>query len=88
MPSSHAGNECPLRFLRIFGAPLPGWTRDGEKPEDTAAWSGDRTAMLQATREALAKYLKDHGVPAHRNWPVSTAEIAPPQPPERRGRVP
>ena len=86
VPSSHAGNECPLRFLRIFGAPLPGWTRDGKK--DTAAWSGDGTAMLQPTREALAKYLKDHGVPPHRNWPVSTAEIASPQPPERRGRAP
>ena len=41
--------------------------------------------MLQPTREALAKYLKDHSVPAYRNWPVSTAEIAAPQPPERRG---
>ena len=44
--------------------------------------------MLQPTREALAKYLKDHGVSAHSNWPVSTAEIAGPQPPERRGRAP
>ena len=86
VPNSHAGNECPVRFLRIFGAPLPGWTRDGKK--DAAAWTADEEAMLQPTREALAKYLMDHGVSAHRNWPVSTAEIAAPQPPEQRGRAP
>ena len=84
-PNSHAGNECPARFARIFGAPLPGWTRDGKK--DAAAWTGDGAAMLQPTREALAKFLKDNGVSAHRNWPVSTTEIAAPQPPERRGRA-
>ena len=86
VPNSHAANECPVRFARIFGAPLPGWSRDGKK--DAAAWTGDGAAMLQPTREALAKYLKDHGVPAHRYWPVSTTEIAAPQPPERRGRAP
>ena len=84
-PHSHAGNECPARFVRIFGAPLPGWTRDGKT--DEAAWTSDGAAMLQPTREALAKYLKEHGVPAHRHWPVSTTEIAAPQPPERRGRA-
>ena len=86
VPNSHAGNECPVHFVRIFGAPLPGWTGDGKK--DAAAWTGDEAAMLQPTREALAKYLKDRGVPAHRSWPVSAAEIAAPQPPERRGRTP
>ena len=86
VPNSHAANECPARFARIFGAPLPGWTREGKK--DAAAWTGDGAAMLQPTRETLAKYLKDHGVPAHRHWPVSTTEIAAPQPPERRGRAP
>ena len=84
-PNSHAANECPVRFARIFGAPPPGWTREGKK--DATAWTGDGAAMLQPTREALAKYLKDHGVPAHRHWPVSTTEIAAPQPPERRGRA-
>ena len=85
-PHSHAGNECPASFARIFGAPLPGWTRDGKK--DAAAWTSDGVSMLQPTLEALAKYLKDHSVPAHRYWPVSTTEIAAPQPPERRGRAP
>ena len=85
VPLSHAGNECPARFARIFGAPLPGWTREGKK--DAAAWSSDGAAMLQPTREELAKYLKEHGVSAHRFWPVSIAEIAAPQPPERRGRA-
>ena len=66
VPNSHAGNECPDRFLRIFGAPLPGWTSDGKK--EAAAWTGDGAAMLQPTHEALTKYLKDHGVPAHRSW--------------------
>ena len=70
---------------RIFGAPLPGWTREGGK--DAAAWSGDGAAMLQPTREALAKYPKEYGVSAHRFWPVSIAEIAAPQPLERRGRA-
>ena len=82
---SHAGNECPARFARIFGAPLPGWTRDGKT--DAAAWTSDGVAMLQPTREALARYLKEHGLTAHRFWPVSIAEIAAPQPPERRGRA-
>ena len=50
-------------------------------------WRRCPAAMLQPTREALAKYLKDHGVPAHRHWPVSTTEIAAQQPPERRGRA-
>ena len=50
VPHSHAGNECPARFARIFGAPLPGWTREGKK--DAAAWSSDGAAMLQPTREA------------------------------------
>ena len=35
--------------------------------------------MLQPTLEALAKYLKDHSVPAHRYGPVSTTEIARPR---------
>ena len=75
-PHSHAGNECPARFARIFGAPLPGWTKEGKK--DAAAWSGDGAAMLQPTREALTKYLKEHGLSAHSFWPVSEsiAEIA------------
>ena len=85
VPHTHAGNECPARFARIFGAPLPGWTREGKK--DAAAWSSDGAAMLQPTREALAKYLKDHGVSAHRFWPVSIAEIAAQQAPERRDRA-
>ena len=68
-----------MRFLRIFGAPLPGWTRDWKK--DTTTWTGDGAAMLQPTLEALAKYLKHHCVPEHRNWPVSLEEIAAPQPP-------
>ena len=82
---SHAGNECPARFARIFGAPLPGWTRDGKT--DAAAWTSDGVAMLQPTREALARYLKEHGLTAHRFWPVYIAEIAAPQHPERRGRA-
>ena len=70
--NSHAGKECPVRFFRTFRALLPAWTRDRRK--DAAAWTGDGSAMLQPTREALARYLNDHGVPAHRSWSVSTAE--------------
>ena len=36
-PHSHAGNKCLARFARIFGAPLPGWVRDGKK--NAAAWT-------------------------------------------------
>ena len=54
IPNSHAGKECPVRFIRIFGAPLPGWIRDGRK--DTAALTGDGAAMPRPTRGALAKY--------------------------------
>ena len=50
-------------------------------------WSSDGATMLQPTREALAKYLKDHGVSTHLFWLVSIAEIAAQQPPERRGRA-
>ena len=87
-PQSHAGNECLGLFARIFGAPLPGWTRDWKK--DAAAWTsyGVAIMLLQPSREALAKYLKDHCVPVHRFWPVSTAEIAAQQLPELRGPAP
>ena len=93
-PASHAYNNnlftqppclpTPQRApaASIFGAPLPGWTRDGKK--DAVAWTSDGAVMLQPTREALAKYLKDYVVPAHRYWPVSTTEIAAQQPPEQR----
>ena len=72
----------------IFGphSPYPEVTRTLGRPNCASC-----ATFLTRMRVTSVPYLINHGVPAHRNsrdWPVSTAEIAAPQPPERRGRAP
>ena len=66
------------------------WLDSGEGNLAKDVWTSNCIVimLLQPSREALAKYLKDHCVPVHRFWPVSTAEIAAQQLPELRGPAP
>jgi hypothetical protein len=85
VPRSHCGFECPKRYLRLRGEPLPGWLQDGTK--DAAAWSPDGKEMLPDTRQKLVAAMTSWAIPEHPTLPVSVAELAAPQPPAQRRRL-
>ncbi len=72
--------ECARRFADVYGRPLPGFLPSGDR--DPASWAnGDLTLFARA---AMAKYLLDNGIPAHRRSRVTIDHIrngtAPPPP--------
>jgi len=82
---SHYGFECPKRYARLRGEPLPGWLQDGTK--DAAAWSPDGRDLLPDARLKLAAAMTSWAIPEHPALPVTAAELAAPQPPAQRRRL-
>ena len=82
---SHYGFECPKRYARLRGEPLPGWLQDGTK--DAAAWSPDGRDLLPDARQKLAAAMTSWAIPEHPSLPVTAAELAAPQPPAQRRRL-
>ena len=79
---SHYGFECPKRYARLRGEPLPGWLQDGTK--DAAAWSPDGRDLLPDARQKLAAAMTSWAIPEHPALPVAVAELAAPHPPAQR----
>ena len=68
----HAQYECPRRFADTYHRPLPGFTSAGSP--DPACWvGGDLTPQARA---ALAGFLVENHIPAHRKFGVTVEHIA------------
>jgi hypothetical protein len=78
--AGHAQYECPRRFLDTYSTPLPGFLPSGD--QDPSAWRDG--VLTEAARTAMAEYLHQRNVPAHRKYQVTLAHIAAGTPPPLR----
>ena len=69
--AGHAQYECPRRFADTYHRALPGFTTHG-LPDPSAWSSGDLTA---SARTALAAFLTEFKIPAHRKFGVTAEHI-------------
>ena len=76
----HAQYECPRRFADTYRRPLPGFTMQGDF--DQTAWHNGE--LTPPARAAMAGYLRELKIPAHRKYGVTIDHIlagtAPPPP--------
>ena len=70
--TGHAQYECPKRFADTYHVPLPGFTMTGDY--DRSAWaSGD---LAPTARLAMAQYLSERRIAAHRRCKVTLDHVA------------
>ena len=69
--AGHAQYECPRRFFDTYHRALPGFTQHGHY--DPSAWAaGD---LVPAARAAMASYVTEFKIPAHRKYGVTAEHI-------------